>query len=186
MSPIIIKAPVPPSGTVYEGGNLSFDVVAAGNPTLLYQWTKNTTPIPGQTGTSLALNNVTTGDSGTYAIVVTNITARSPARSRDSDCGSASDHQQTAEPDAVCRRHSDILGRSRPAAPRSRTNGISTRIPPLAVATGSTYSKANIQAADAGSTMSELRTGQFLQQRLCDIDGPACPHRPVPRGGSRR
>ena len=55
MSPIIITAPVPPSGTVYEGSTLNFSVVAAGNPTLLYQWTKNTTPLPGQTGTSLTL-----------------------------------------------------------------------------------------------------------------------------------
>ena len=72
MSPVIVVAPQTPAGTVYEGANLNFSVVAAGAPTLLYQWTKDSVPLGGQTSTSLALNNVVTNTSGIYAVVVTN------------------------------------------------------------------------------------------------------------------
>ena len=72
VSPIITQAPQAPSGPVYEGSTVTFNVEAEGNKPLTYQWTKNDTAIPGQTSTSLALPNVTTNDSGSYAVVVTN------------------------------------------------------------------------------------------------------------------
>ena len=72
VSPIITQAPQAPSGPVYEGSTVTFSVVAEGNKPLTYQWTKNSTSIPGQTGTGLTLNNLTTNDSGSYAVVVTN------------------------------------------------------------------------------------------------------------------
>jgi hypothetical protein len=70
--PIISEAPQPPSGPVYEGSTLTFNVAAEGNPPLTYQWTKGGNSLTGQTTTQLTLGNVTANDSGTYAVVVTN------------------------------------------------------------------------------------------------------------------
>ncbi len=69
--PVITRAPQLPAGNIYEGSSLSLSVWAEGNPTLAYQWYKNNSPL-GVTTTNLALNNLTTANSGTYAVVVTN------------------------------------------------------------------------------------------------------------------
>src|SRR5437879_997051 len=57
--------------SLYEGQSVTFSIVAEGNPTLKYQWTKNTSPLSGKTTSSLSLNNLLAGDSGTYAVIVT-------------------------------------------------------------------------------------------------------------------
>jgi len=72
MSPVIRVAPQAPVGTVYEGAPVTFTAEAVGNPTLLYQWTKNGAALPGKTTTVLAFASTLAADSGTYAIVVTN------------------------------------------------------------------------------------------------------------------
>ena len=62
-----------PAGAVASpGGSVTFKVAAIGTPTLHYQWQLNGTSLPGDTGTSLTLNNVQVGDSGNYQVVVTN------------------------------------------------------------------------------------------------------------------
>ncbi len=54
------------------GQNISISVTATG-PDLSYQWYKSTTePIAGATTSTLSLNSVTTGDSGSYFVTVTN------------------------------------------------------------------------------------------------------------------
>src|SRR5262249_45667390 len=72
VSPIILQAPQTPATTIYEGDTLLFTVWAEGNPTLTYQWTKNGSNLGGQTATNLTLANVTTNNSGNYAVIVTN------------------------------------------------------------------------------------------------------------------
>ncbi|MGA2866866.1 MAG: LamG-like jellyroll fold domain-containing protein [Verrucomicrobiota bacterium] len=72
MPPVITAQPQPPAGTLYEGQNVSFSVAAIGVQPLAYQWTKNSSPITGQTGTTLAMNNLHASDTGDYAVVVTN------------------------------------------------------------------------------------------------------------------
>jgi hypothetical protein len=62
----------PPSGPVYEGSTLNFNIWAEGNTNLVYQWTSNGVAIPGQTGTNITIANVKTNYSATYACVVTN------------------------------------------------------------------------------------------------------------------
>ena len=69
--PVITVAPVPP-GTLFAGSSLTLSVLAEGNPTLVYQWTKNGVPLSGQNQTSLTINNLKVADSGTYAVIVTN------------------------------------------------------------------------------------------------------------------
>lgn len=70
--PMITRAPQLPPGVVYEGASVILSVWADGSPTLGYQWTRNGAPLPGQTGTNLALNGLLTSSNGTYAVVVTN------------------------------------------------------------------------------------------------------------------
>jgi len=68
--PFITQSPVGAARSV--GGNVTFSVTAIGTPTLNYQWQRNGAPVAGATNTSLSLSNLTGGDAGTYAVVVSN------------------------------------------------------------------------------------------------------------------
>jgi hypothetical protein len=63
--------------TVCSGDQAVFSVTATGQPTLTYQWRKNSNPISnggsisGATTPTLTINPTVTGDSGTYDVVVT-------------------------------------------------------------------------------------------------------------------
>ena len=70
--PVITQQPQPPPPPVYEGSSASFNVSAVGYQPLVYQWTKNGAALSGKTTNNLALNNLTTNDSGSYAVVITN------------------------------------------------------------------------------------------------------------------
>ncbi|MCW5548599.1 MAG: immunoglobulin domain-containing protein [Opitutaceae bacterium] len=54
------------------GGNATLSVAAGGSAPLSYQWRKNSVDIPGATGSSLVLNNLTAADTGQYQVVVSN------------------------------------------------------------------------------------------------------------------
>jgi hypothetical protein len=59
--------------TVGSGADgITFTVAATGSPVITYQWRKDGVNIPGATGTSLVLNDVTVADEGEYDCVVTN------------------------------------------------------------------------------------------------------------------
>lgn len=60
-----------PAGALYKGQSFSLSVVAAGS-SLQYQWRKNSTNLVGQTTASFSASNITTNDSGTYDVVITN------------------------------------------------------------------------------------------------------------------
>jgi pectate lyase len=62
----------PASQTILTGGTASFSAVAVGTPTILYQWNKNSSPIPGATSTNLILTNVQASDSGSYTLTASN------------------------------------------------------------------------------------------------------------------
>jgi hypothetical protein len=68
--PTISNQPV--SQTVNSGANVTFSVVASGDPTPAYQWQLNTINIPEATSALLTLNAVTTANDGTYSVVVSN------------------------------------------------------------------------------------------------------------------
>lgn len=70
--PLIMQQPQAPAGNVYEGMTVALAVVADGNPTLAYQWTKNGTNLIGKASATLTLANVVTNDTGNYAVVITN------------------------------------------------------------------------------------------------------------------
>jgi hypothetical protein len=69
---LVTVPPQAPAGPVYEGSTVTFNVVAEGNKTLSYRWTKNGATLSGQTEADLMLSNVTTNDSGNYAVIVSN------------------------------------------------------------------------------------------------------------------
>ncbi|RME71189.1 MAG: hypothetical protein D6781_04780 [Verrucomicrobia bacterium] len=62
----------PASLTVNFGDNAIFTVGVEGTPTPTLQWRKDQTVLPGETGASLVLDNVTLDDAGTYDVVATN------------------------------------------------------------------------------------------------------------------
>lgn len=68
-SPVIVDQPT--GRRAVAGSKVLFRVSAAGNATFSYQWFKGTTPV-GTNSPDLTLPSVTTGDAGTYTVVVTN------------------------------------------------------------------------------------------------------------------
>jgi hypothetical protein len=62
----------PASQSVSVGANVTFTAVASGSPAPTYQWRQNGSNIAGATNASLSLNNVQSGDAGSYTVVVTN------------------------------------------------------------------------------------------------------------------
>jgi hypothetical protein len=62
----------PQSQAVAVGESVTFSVTADGAEPFTYQWTKNTTDIPGANGPTLTLNNVALSDAGIYAVRVSN------------------------------------------------------------------------------------------------------------------
>lgn len=72
VAPKISKAPAAPARTLYAGSTLAMSVTAGGTPPLSYVWTKNGSPISGQTAANLSLGGLTLEDTAAYAVIVTN------------------------------------------------------------------------------------------------------------------
>jgi hypothetical protein len=70
--PVILRHPQ--SQRVVMGQSVSFGVVAGGAGDLSYQWRKEGIPIPGATGSALALGSVDAADTARYDVVVTGAT----------------------------------------------------------------------------------------------------------------
>lgn len=70
ISPVVTSQPQSVAACV--GGFAIFSVSATGNPAPAYQWQFNETNLPGANSSTLALNSLTTNQSGLYSVVVTN------------------------------------------------------------------------------------------------------------------
>jgi len=68
--PVILLQPA--GKTVLGGSNVVMVVTAGGTPPLSYFWQKNTSPLPGETNTSLVFLNVMRTNSGSYRVSITN------------------------------------------------------------------------------------------------------------------
>jgi hypothetical protein len=62
----------PTNQNAFAGANVTFAVLAAGSPTLVFQWSFNGTNLPGATLSRLNLSNVKAADAGNYRVVITN------------------------------------------------------------------------------------------------------------------
>jgi len=62
----------PTSQTVTADADVTFTVSATGDPIPTYQWRQDGSPLPGETGASLQLNDISTSTAGAYDVVVTN------------------------------------------------------------------------------------------------------------------
>ncbi|HTR41608.1 MAG TPA: CotH kinase family protein [Pseudomonadales bacterium] len=70
-APIITQSPT--SLEAYPGQNPIFTIQASGVPAPTYQWFLNGTNLTGQTNAQLALAIITTNQTGTYSVMVTNL-----------------------------------------------------------------------------------------------------------------
>ena len=68
--PVVLIAPV--AKRVVVGGATYFEVMAAGETPMSYQWLHNGSPIPGETGAVLLLADLTTDDAGPYEVRISN------------------------------------------------------------------------------------------------------------------
>jgi hypothetical protein len=71
IAPVIITTQ-PIAQTVTVAQSVTFSVVATGTAPLSYQWKKNGTNISGATSSSYTISSTVAGDTGSYAVVVTN------------------------------------------------------------------------------------------------------------------
>ncbi len=70
IAPAITTQPI--GKTNAPGANVTFSVVATGTAPLAYQWMKNATDIPSATLDSYSLSDVSTDDTGSYTVAVSN------------------------------------------------------------------------------------------------------------------
>lgn len=70
VAPTIASPPRPQERLL--GASVEFTVTASGSPPLVFQWTKNGAPIPGETRATLALASIRHADAGSYAVAVSN------------------------------------------------------------------------------------------------------------------
>jgi hypothetical protein len=76
LAPAVIVAPPAPAA-VHVGGDVVFNVAAAGDPPLSYEWFFNGEPLAWATGPSLALSGVGRPQAGAYSVAVGNLAGSS-------------------------------------------------------------------------------------------------------------
>jgi len=107
LSPDITQAPA--ATTKAPGATATFSVQATGNAPLSYQWRKDGVNLPGQTGDTLILNNVSYGDQGAYSVEVRNChRLQSQFRRKPNRPGNPVDHATACQPDANLRLFSGV------------------------------------------------------------------------------
>jgi N-acetyl-anhydromuramyl-L-alanine amidase AmpD len=140
----------PQSQAVIQGSNVTFTASANGTAPLFFRWRKGGTAISGATGTSYSLSNVQAADAGTYAVVVTNATGS--ATSGDAVLTVFVPPSITTQPQSQSvvagagATFSVVASGTIPLSYQWRQDG--TNIPG---ATASSYTRNNVQPADAGS-----------------------------------
>jgi hypothetical protein len=74
MAPLVLTQPV--SVTATAGQPVTLNVKVAAIPAPTFQWSRNGVSISGATSSTLNLNNVRTGDGGSYTLTATNSSGR--------------------------------------------------------------------------------------------------------------
>ena len=140
----------PQSQTVIPGTNVTFSVVATGTASLGYQWRFNGTNLAGATGTNYTKNNVQPADAGYYSVVVTNMAGSVTSLSASLTVAAPPAITVPPASQTVVQGTNVTFWVSAtgtvPLSYQWRFNGTN-----LAGATGTNYTKNNVQPADAGN-----------------------------------
>ncbi len=84
LAPVVLAPKItqqPQSQKVGAGDPAFFTVEATGTPPLDYQWLNNSTPMPGETGSTLSLASVQPADAGKYSVLVSNASGKVTSKS---------------------------------------------------------------------------------------------------------
>jgi trimeric autotransporter adhesin len=73
--PVVITAHPTPLQSVLVGATVTFSVTAPGGAPIAYQWRTNGVAIPNATNSTYTISNAQTNQSGTYSVLVSNLTA---------------------------------------------------------------------------------------------------------------
>jgi len=149
-APAISTQPVAQSALV--GASVSFSVVASGSATLSYQWRKNGSSIAGATAATYTIARVTSGDAGSYDVVVSNsagsITSSAAALSVSTASGAPTITTQPVAQSVVAGANvsfSVVASSGSTMSYQWRKDGTA-----VSGATASSYSLSAVTASDAG------------------------------------
>ncbi len=143
----------PQGQTVTAGATVTLTVVASGTAPLTYQWAKNGAAIAGATNSSFTLASAQTGDTGTYAVTVSNSAGSATSNSVTVTVNAApvapsittQPQSQTVNSGSTA-TFTVVAGGTSPLTYQWSRNGTT-----VAGATNATLSLANVQTANAGS-----------------------------------
>jgi hypothetical protein len=140
----------PQGETVADGATVTLTVTASGTQPLSYQWDLNGTNIVGATSSAYIKSGIQTADAGSYTVVITNAagsTSSIPAIvTVIIPPGITTPPQSQTVALGGTANFSVLASGTSPLAYQWRLEGIN-----LPAATSSSYSKADVQLADAGS-----------------------------------
>ncbi len=143
----------PANQSLSQGANATFTVSATGTAPLSYQWRLSATNIAGATASTYTRSNVQLADAGPYSVVVTNSVG-----SATSSNAILTVVTNPAPPEIATQPQSQTVIAGHSATFTVTASGTAPlgyqwrfNTTPIANATGSAYTRANAQAADAGS-----------------------------------
>lgn len=140
----------PASQTVSAGSSVTFNVAASGTAPLSYQWRFNGANISGATAASFNKSNVQTSDGGNYSVVVNNAAGSATSANAALTVNvppsiTTQPSSQTVNPGATVAFSVTASGTA-PLSYQWTFNGAN-----IAGATAASFSKSNVQGADAGN-----------------------------------
>jgi len=139
----------PQSQIIPPGSNVTFSAVATGEAPLSYQWRFNENPIIGASDTTYSITNVRFSDAGNYSVIVTNDQGSVTSSLATLIVGIAptiSEQPQSQNTNAGVTVSFSVTASGDPAPNfQWRLNGN-----PISGATGSSYTRTNVQPADTG------------------------------------
>ena len=152
-APVFTVQPQPKSVNV--GGTITFTATVTGNPTPTLQWFKGSSPVSGETSTSLTLANVQLADAGAYKLVATNSVAPSGIAS---DSVTLAVTEVAVAPAFTTQPSSQTITAGNSVTFTAAVTGTPTPSlqwfkgsSPLSGQTSASLSLANVQPADAGA-----------------------------------
>lgn len=147
-APFIITQPA--SQIAAPGSDVAFSVAASGAGALHYQWRFGAANLAGATTSMLALTNVQSGQAGDYSVVITNFAGSVTSAPASLTIAAAPVIVAQPESQTVAPGQSAVFTvtatGTMPLFYQWRFNGL-----PLPGATGSSYTRANVQPGDAGN-----------------------------------